>query len=209
MIAYVDGTLTEASVLRAIVDVGGIGYEVSIPVTTAERLPANGSRVRLFTYAVYREDSQTLYGFATAEERDFFRLIVEKVQNVGPRTALGVMSALSLESLRNAILSGDVVLLSKAKGVGRKTAERLVLDLRDAVGPATGGPVSLPTASTGGSAEPAPQAAAGVFTDAVKALVALGFKPGEADQHIRAALAAIGPSATTEALVKRAITSRN
>ena len=142
MIVHLEGVLVDASPLRAVVDVGGVGYEVQVPVTTAERLPQTGQRVRLHTLAVYREDSQTLYGFASAEERDFFRLIVDKVQNVGPRIALGVMSALSLDGLRGAILAGDVGLLAKAKGVGRKTAERLVLDLRDAVGggsPGAGG----------------------------------------------------------------------
>lgn len=200
MIVFVDGILAESSVLRAVVAVGGIGYELSIPLTTAEKLPPVGKPVRLHTLAVYREDSQTLYGFASAEERDFFRLIIEKVQNVGPRTALGVLSALSLESLRAAILSGDVVLLSKAKGVGKKTAERLVLDLKDVIGTVPGLPVAGTTASPS-SPRPAP----GKFEDAVKALVALGLKPAEADQQIRAAIAALGPEAPAEALIKRAL----
>lgn len=202
MIAYLDGVLAEASVLRAVVDVGGVGYEVVIPATTAERLPAAGQRVRLHTAAVYREDSQTLYGFATVEERDFFRLIIDKVQNVGPRIALGVMSALSLESLQGAIASGDVGLLSKSKGVGRKTAERLVMDLRDAVG-GFSQPAPAAAATSGGAKPQAPVGSK--FQDAVKALIGLGLKPADADQQIRNAVAALGPDATAEALIKRAL----
>lgn len=202
MIAYLRGTLASATPLAAVVEIGGIGYEVAIPVTTAERLPANGKEVRLHTHVVYREDSQTLYGFATAEERDFFRLMIERVQNVGPKVALGILGSLSLESLRGAILRGDVGLLAKAKGVGRRTAERLVLDLRDAVGAGVGmrevTEGSLPRSSLAG-------AEGEKVADAVRALVALGFKPADADAAVRNAMVAVGPGASVEELVRRGL----
>ncbi|MFI5337444.1 MAG: Holliday junction branch migration protein RuvA, partial [Opitutales bacterium] len=131
MITRITGTLVAASPLVAVIETGGLAYEVHIPVTTAERLPQPGTQARLHTLVVYREDSQTLYGFSTEEERDFFRLLVEKVTGVGPKMALSVLSRLSLPVIRGAIAAGDVGLLAKCPGIGRKTAERLVMELRD------------------------------------------------------------------------------
>ena len=115
MITSIQGTLAAATPLHAIVELNGLGYEVNIPVTTAEKLPATGSAVRLHTHVVYREDAQTLYGFATAEERDFFRLMIEHVTGVGPKVALTIMSKLSLPLLQGAIRQGDVKLPAKRK----------------------------------------------------------------------------------------------
>src|SRR5437764_319005 len=136
MITSIAGTLVSATPLTAIIETGGLGYEVHIPVTTAERLPSPGQQAKLYTLAVYREDSATLYGFATDEERNFFRLLVEKVTGVGPRMALSIMSKLSLPTLKSAIASGDVALLAKCPGIGKKTAERLVIELRAKLNPA-------------------------------------------------------------------------
>jgi len=198
MITSIAGTLVSATPLAAVIEAGGLGYEVHIPVTTAERLPDPGRPVKLHTLAVYREDSQTLYGFATAEERDFFRLLVEKVSGVGPKLALSVLSKLSLASLRGAIAAGDVALLSKCPGIGRKTAERLVIELRDKLTPVDLG--------SGAGDLPAPAAPGeGRLRDAVLALVALGYKPADADKAVRQAATALGPAATTEALIKRAL----
>jgi Holliday junction DNA helicase RuvA len=199
MITSVSGTLVSATPLAAVIECGGLGYEVHIPVTTAERLPAPGQAARLHTLAVYREDSQTLYGFATAEERDFFRLLVEKVTGVGPKMALSVMSKLSLPTLKSAIASGDVGLLSKCPGIGKKTAERLVIELRDTVG-AAGLVITAKTA--GDAATPATDNRIG---DAVLALTALGYKAADADKAVRQAWVALGPTATTEALIKKAL----
>src|SRR6185312_13802864 len=107
--------------LQVVIEVGGFGYEVNIPVTTAEKLPQPGQTVKLHTLAVYREDSQTLYGFASAEERDFFRLMIEHVTGVGPKVALGILSRLSLPLLRSAIRTGDIATLAQSPGIGRKT----------------------------------------------------------------------------------------
>jgi holliday junction DNA helicase RuvA len=201
MITSVSGTLVSATPLTAVIETGGLGYEIHIPVTTAERLPQPGQTVRLHTLAVYREDAQTLYGFATAEERDFFRLLVEKVTGVGPKMALSVLSKLSLPTLRAAIAGGDVALLAKCPGIGRKTAERLVVELRDKLTPADLG-AALPATIAG---RPAASAGENRVADAVLALTALGYKAADADKAVRQASLTLGPGATTEALIKKAL----
>lgn len=197
MITRITGTLLNATPLHAVLETGGLAYEVHVPVTTAERLPAVGQQARLHTFVVYREDAQTMYGFASEEERDFFRLLVEKVSGVGPKTALSVLSKLSLPVLHGAIAAGDVALLAKVPGIGRKTAERLVVELRDTVASAACAPA---TGATTGRAPGEDK-----VRDAVLALVALGYKAETADKSVRQALAAIGPGAATEALIKRAL----
>ena len=198
MITSIQGTLVSSAPLRVIVEVNGLGYEVNVPATAADRLPAPGSGVRLHTLVIYREDAQTLYGFATAAERDFFRLMVENVTGVGPKVALGIMSRLSLPLLVGAISAGDVSTLAQCPGIGRKTAERLVVELKARVG-APNGAMADP---------PAPGAAERIGTphrDAVAALIALGYKTADADQAVRRAALALGPDAPTEGLVRKAL----
>lgn len=199
MITSIQGTLTSATPLRALIELNGFEYEVNLPVTTAEKLPAPGARVKLHTLVIYREDSQTLYGFATAPERDFFRLMIEHVTGVGPKVALSIMSRLSLPLLESAIGSGDIGTLAKCPGIGKKTAERLVIELRTKVGSLPGS--GLPSPATG-DGEPA---AGGSHHDAVAALIALGYKAADADQAVRRASVALGATATTEALIKKAL----
>ena len=122
MIAGIRGKLAKSTPLTAIVDVNGIFYEVNIPITTAEKLGGVNSEVFLFTKAIYREDSQALYGFATAQERDFFTLLVEKVSGIGPKIALNIMSRMSVETLRGAIESGDERLRSSARCQTRRSS---------------------------------------------------------------------------------------
>lgn len=199
MITSLQGTLAMASPLRAVVELNGLGYEVCIPTTTAEKLPAPGATVRLHTHVVYREDSQTLYGFTTAAERDFFRLLIEKVTGVGPKMALSVMSRLSLPVLQGAIAAGDVATLAKCPGIGKKTAERLVIELKGLYAPASGAFVTL-----AGPAAPGGEVA-NAQRDAVMALMALGYKAADADKVIRQAWISLGPAATTEQLIKKAL----
>jgi Holliday junction DNA helicase RuvA len=201
MITSIQGTLTAATPLRAIVETGGFGYEVNVPVTTAEKLPLPGATVKLHTLVIYREDAQTLYGFASPAERDFFRLMIENVTGVGPKMALTIMSRLSLSSLEAAIRTGDLATLAKCPGIGKKTAERLVVELKSRVG----GTEAHNGAST--SADPSGSAAVGAspHRDAIAALTALGYKAADADQAVRHAALALGPTATTEALIKRAL----
>ena len=202
MITSISGILVSATPLHAIIETGGFGYEVHIPITTAERLPQPGQPTKLHTLAVYREDSQTLYGFATEEDRDFFRLLVEKVTGVGPKMALSVLSKLSLATLKSAIAAGDVALLAKCPGIGKKTAERLVMELRDKLTPADLNPTH---AVSVGSPTAVPVLVENKIRDAVMALVALGYKPADADKSVRQACVAIGPGASTEALIKKAL----
>ena len=135
MIAFIKGKLIECQLTLAILEVNGMGYEVHVPLTTVERLPQLGEPVKLFTHATYREDSQTLYGFMDRESRDFFRMIVDKVSGIGPKIALNLLGSLSLPTLKISIANGDVAMLSKAQGLGKKTAERIVVELKDKVLP--------------------------------------------------------------------------
>jgi Holliday junction DNA helicase RuvA len=199
MITSIHGTLAAATPLHAIIELNGFGYEVNVPVTTAEKLPGPGATVKLHTLVIYREDAHTLYGFSTPTERDFFRLMIENVTGVGPKGALGIMSRLSLSSLESAIRAGDVAALAKVPGIGKKTAERLVVELRAKVGATDQGSPDL-------GADPAPAATGpSAHRDAVSALVALGYKGSDADQAVRLAALALGAKATTEALIKRAL----
>lgn len=197
MISRLKGTVLESSPLLVVLDVAGVGYEVHIPVTTAEKVPPPGGTCSLFTQAVYREDSATLYGFATQDDRDFFRLLVEKVSGIGPKIAISMLSRMSPELLRSAIASSDVTLLAKCPGIGKKTAERLVIELKDKVGlPSSGESVSSGAATANRPSN---------FQDAVSSLMILGYKPADADNLIRKAANRIGADAATEALIKTAL----
>jgi Holliday junction DNA helicase RuvA len=201
MITSIQGTLAAVSPLAAVVEVNGVGYEVNVPVTTAERLPAPGGTVRLHTLVVYRADSQALYGFASAEERDFFRLLIEKVTGVGPKVALSIMSRLSLAMLQRAIAAGDVAILAKCPGIGKKTAERLIVELSGLLPAGRGAPTP-----PGGPAAGAPGGDGSANQrDAVMALVALGYKAADADKLVRQSWIALGAGATTEQLLKKAL----
>ena len=207
MIAYLQGTLISSDGESAVVDHHGIGYEIAVPATTAEKLPAPGTLVKLHTHAVYREDAQTLYGFTTIAERDFFRLLIAHVTGVGPKLALGIMGRLSLPVLENAIRVGDIALLAKSPGIGKKTAERLVVELKNKLGGVgLEGAIAPGDAAAGGPTGNAP-ATAGERrqADAVGALMALGYKATDADQAVRRALLALGGDATVEQLIKKAL----
>ncbi len=202
MITSIQGLLTHCTPLAAVIELNGFGYEVNIPVTTAEKLPAPGATVKLHTLVIYREDAQNLYGFATPEERDFFRLMIEHVTGIGPKSALTIMSKLSLPSLEAAISSGDIATLSKCPGIGKKTAERLVIELRGKLTPgASSASASSPLASG-----PSPVVNGNArIRDAVLALTTLGYKQADADEAIRHAALTLGPTATSEKLIKAAL----
>jgi|UniRef100_UPI00404B2268 holliday junction DNA helicase RuvA len=200
MITSIQGTLTSATPLRAIIELNGFGYEVNIPVTTAEKLPATGESAKLHTLVVYREDSQTMYGFASTAERDFFRMMIENVSGVGPKVALTIMSKLSLPALESAISAGDIATLSKCPGIGKKTAERLVVELKSKVSANGSFQTGATTASEGKHATDNNR-----HSDAVLALTALGYKPADADKAVRNAALVLGVEATTEKLIKKAL----
>lgn len=198
MIARIKGTVLETTPLLVVIEAGGVGYEVQIPITTAERVPGVGKECSLFIHAVYREDSASLYGFATREDRDFFRLLVEKVSGIGPKIGIAILSRMSVELLRGAIASSDIALLSKCPGIGKKTAERLVIELKDKVG-LSAAPQSVDSPIGTTSASP------GAYQDAVSSLIILGYKPADADKFVRKAANQLPADASVEVLVKTAL----
>lgn len=207
MIVSLSGKLLEAAIFRAVIECAGVGYEVNIPVSTAEKLPRIGENVRLFILHTFREDGQSLYGFHSAEERDFFKMLVEKVSGIGPGTALKIFSRLSLPVLRDAIQRSDVALLSQCPGIGKKTAERLVVELRDKValvGGKAGTPAPSKVAATDNVPASSPEAD-NAQADAVAALISLGFKLPDADKAVRAAVAKAGADAPVETLIRHAL----
>ncbi len=197
MIAFLEGRLVEALPTHVVVEVHGVGYEVFIPLSSFDKLPAPGHTVRLLTHLAVREDAHVLYGFATAGERDLFRLLIQSVSGIGPKLALNILSGMTPTAFRGAVAAGDVKALSRIPGVGRKTAERLVVELRDKVGAAA--------AWEAAGESRAPTEAERRVNDAVLALIALDFKPPEAHEAVRAAQALLGPGATVEELVRTAL----
>jgi Holliday junction DNA helicase RuvA len=194
MITFLHGKLVEALPTQAIVDVNGVGYEALIPLSSYDKLPAPGQAVTLLTQLVVREDSHTLYGFMSTAERDLFRLLVNTVSGIGPKIALNILSGISVVAFRGAVANGDVKALSQISGVGRKTAERIVVELKDKIGMA--GAWEASSAARGLS--PDEQR----INDAILALTALGFKQLEAHDSVRQAQAALGAQATVEELVR-------
>src|ERR1700694_5363014 len=177
MITFLEGKLVSALPTQAIVDVSGIGYEVFIPLSSYDKLPASGQPVRILTHLHVREDAHVLYGFMTAAERDLFRLLVNNVSGIGPKLALAVLSGMSVNNFKSAIVNSDVAALSKISGLGKKTAERIVLELKDKLGVAA--------AWEAASATHAPAPEQERANEAVLALIALGYKQAEAHRDVR------------------------
>ncbi|MGD0614741.1 MAG: Holliday junction branch migration protein RuvA [Verrucomicrobiota bacterium] len=194
MITFLHGRLVEALPTHVVVDVNGVGYEALIPLSSHAKLPQPGQPVKLLTQLIVREDAQTLYGFMTSDERDLFRLLVNNVSGIGPKIALNILSGISVTAFRGAVASGDVKAISQVSGVGKKTAERIVVELKDKIGMAG----AWEAASARRGLSPDEQR----LNDAVLALLALGFKQIEAQDSIRQAQAALGPQATVEELVR-------
>jgi len=197
MITFLHGKLVEALPTQVVVDVNGVGYEALIPLSSFAKLPAPGGEVRLLTQLIIREDAHVLYGFATGGERDLFRLLINHVSGIGPKTALNILSGMNPVAFRGAVASSDVKSLAQISGVGKKTAERIVVELRDKVGAAG----VWEAASAARSLSAADQK----INDAVLALMALGFKQIEAHDTVRAAQAMLGATATVEQLVRAAL----
>ena len=209
MIAFIEGNLIECQLNLAVIQTGGIGYEINVPLTTSERLPALGESVRLHIQATYREDSQTLYGFIDRESRDFFRMIVDKVSGIGPKIALNLLGSLSLPTLKNSIAQGDVGMLSKAQGLGKKTAERIVVELKDKVLPKGS---AIPASGTGNLIDDNSSVDRSglvqdlsAYSDAVSALLTLGYKATDADQAVRRAAESMAKDCSTEELIRKAL----
>ena len=197
MIAFLEGTLSEALPTQIVVNVHGVGYQVLIPVSSFDRLPPPGSPVKILTHLAVREDAHILYGFCTAGERDLFRLLMHHVSGVGPKIALAVLSGLSVEMFKSAVVAGDTGTISKISGVGKKTAERIVLELKDKVGVAAEWEAS--------SAKNAPSEDDVRLHDAVLALISLGYKQVEAHKAIRAVMKSGSETPPSDELVRQAL----
>jgi len=198
VIAYVRGRLATKSADRVVVETaGGVGYEVTVPLGVMERLPGAGTEVTLATELVVREDGWSLYGFLDESERRFFQRLTS-VSGVGPKLAVAVMSALGVERGARAVREKNIALLSSVSGIGKKTAERLALELGDKVNEFVDG--------GGGANGTAPPLATGAEA-ALKALERLGYTTAESDRAVRQALANDGSlgDGETEALVRRAL----
>lgn len=193
MIARLTGTLAETSADGAVIDVGGVGYQLLASVRTLDALGPVGGEVLLLTEMQVREDSMTLFGFATAGEREAFRALTS-VQGVGGRVALAILSALGPDELSRAVSAGDKAMIARANGVGPKLAQRIANELQGKLGaPGLAGTagVSLPPS--------------GMAADAVSALGNLGFRPAEAAAAVAAAQAELGTDTQLDALVRLAL----
>jgi len=191
MIGSLRGRITAKTPPQLTVEVGGLGYELEAPLSTFFHLPAVGAEVHLLTHLVVREDAHVLYGFATEEERRLFRSLI-KVSGVGPKIALALLSGISVSAFAECVQREDVAALTRVPGVGRKTAERLIVEMRDRL-------AAPPVAAGGGAAVDAGASAA---NEAYGALVALGYRPAEAARLLKA----VGPGThSTEELIRRAL----
>ncbi|MBR1870950.1 MAG: Holliday junction branch migration protein RuvA [Kiritimatiellae bacterium] len=195
MIVHLNGELVEKSPSRVTIEACGVGYEAFIPLSTFDRLPGAGQHCKLFTYHAVREDDQILYGFATPAERDMFTMLLG-VSGVGPKLALALLSGMNAGDLQLAIAQGDSKRLANVKGVGRKTAERLVVELKDKINPVE----AFANARTSSSA-----AQAEVLRDAMLALSALGFSDEIARKNIQRVLEEDPSAADVETIVRRAL----
>ena len=192
MIARLSGILAETSADGAVIDVGGVGYQLLASRRTLDALGSVGSDVMLLTELQVREDAWTLFGFATSGERDTFRALTS-VQGVGGRVALAILSALGADDLALAVSSGDKAMIARANGVGPKLAARIANELQ--------GKLGAPGLSGAGG----PMPRAGAAADALSALANLGFKPAEASAAVAAAQDELGPEASLDALVRLAL----
>ena len=198
VISFLHGKLAEAGPTHVVVDCGGVGYAVFIPLSSYDKLPAKGGDVRLLTHhhVVAHEGTQQLFGFVTPEEREMFLLLIG-ISGIGPKLAINILSSTSINALRAAIASGDTKSLSALRGIGKKTAERLVVELKDKLG------ATAPFETKGRAATPEEQK----LTDAVLALVSLGYKQMDAHKAVLAAAEKGGPKASVEELVRAALRS--
>ena len=188
MIGSLSGVLAQKSPPALMVDVGGVGYELEAPMSTFYGLPPVGQPVKLLTHLVVREDAHVLYGFGTAAERQLFRNLL-KVSGVGPRIALAILSGSTAEAFAASVQAGDAATLTRIPGVGRKIAERLIVELRDRLAAAT--------ADTQAAAASAP---VGIAAEAYSALIALGYRPNEATRLLKGA-----GGGSTEELIRSAL----
>ena len=194
MIAYLDGIVTYKDPTRVLLDLNGVGYEVFIPLSTYERLPRLNERIKLLTYQHIREDIQVLYGFASADEKELFLLLIG-ISGIGPKMALTILSGATPAQFRQRILDGDVRALTLIPGIGQKTAQRIIVELREKIGgPGDQLPEGFETAFSGQLSD-----------EALKALLSLGYRRSEALKALRKASEQLGADASVEQILKSAL----
>ena len=193
MIGFLKGRLALKLPPSLMVDVNGVGYELEAPMSTFYGLPAQGEPVALFTHLVVREDAHVLFGFGTESERRLFRGLL-KVSGVGPKIALGILSGASVADFLRIVEAEDIAMLTRIPGIGRKTAERVIIEMRDSVQK-----LAAPTAREGSPSGPAASSPQG---EAFAALVALGYKPPEVTRLLKAA---DEPGLSTTEIIRRAL----
>ena len=200
MFAYVNGFLEDVTVDNAVIDVNGFGINVRISADTASRLPGIGEQVRLYTYTYVKEDAFLLYGFLSRSDLEMFKLCIT-VSGIGPKGALAILSVMDADSLRFAIMSGDAKAISKAPGVGTRTAQRLILELKDKFTLEEAFEKKLENGASG--AEPGAVVESDAKTEAVQALTALGYANSDALRAVRRA--EITEDMDTETILKLAL----
>jgi len=196
MITFLEGSIVSKAPTRVVMDLGGVGYEVFIPLSSFDRLPGKGEVCRLLIYDHIREDAHHLYGFATEAERQLFGMLLS-VSGIGPKLALSALSGITVRELKTAVVEGDVNRLSSVSGIGKKTAERIVVELRHRLG------VGESMEALAGERD---AAEADTRTrDAILALVSLGYKQGEAQKVVRASMSKQKGDVTVEEIVRAAL----
>ena len=195
MIAYIRGTLAEKDPTRVVIEAAGVGYELTIPLSTFDRLPKTGAEAKLLAYHYVREDDETLFGFATEAEKAMFAKLTS-VSGVGPKIAIAILSGSSIGELSLAIASGNAKRISSIKGVGKKTAEKICIELKDKVNAIE----ALAATGRGGKGEISP-----VLRDAILALSALGFNEEAANKMVSQVVAAHPDAKDTETIIRFAL----
>ncbi|MDI6779626.1 MAG: Holliday junction branch migration protein RuvA [Bacteroidota bacterium] len=195
MYSYLQGKLVSKSPTEVVLDVNGVGYFLNISLSTYEKLDSSSSQIKIFTYLHVREDTLQLFGFATEAERDMFKMLIS-VSGIGPKIAQGILSGINTEELRTAFQTGNIATLTSIPGIGRKTAERLVLELRDKLGKIDIEISTLPTSSQ----------QLKIRNDALNALLSLGYNRTTAERAIRQVLKDTdNKELTLEVLIKQAL----
>ena len=200
MYASLKGTLEEIAEDAVVVEVGNIGYNVRVSATTTQGLPGIGSEVKIYTYTLVREDAFTLYGFLTKDDLEIFKKLIT-VNGIGPKGGLAILSVMNADALRFAIMAGDAKSIAKAPGVGNKTAERVILDLRDKISLedtllGLGEPVVTASAAGGGADNVTKR-------EAIEALVALGYSASDATNAVKRV--EVDENSTVEGILKAAL----
>jgi Holliday junction DNA helicase RuvA len=194
MITFLRGILTTIEPGLVVLDVNGVGYELIVPLSSFDRLPKQGEQAHFHTHYHVREDAHTLYGFASNPERALFRLLISSVSGIGPKLGINVLNGISVGMFKGAVAAGDIDALSQISGVGKKTAQRIVVELKDKIGK-VGALEAISLDQAGQSRDPK-------TADAVSALIALGVKPQDAQESVKSVITMRGTEIAVEEIVR-------